>query len=403
MKTRIVATGAGVISPIAAGMYDFESALYRGEKPIGPSSLLETPYTVAEIPAFDAARWLGAKGIRVLDRTARLVCVAVHLALEDAGLKKNSHGEWESDVGLICGTMVGSVHSIASFDWSGLIESPQYVSPMEFPNTVINSPAGQAAIRFKLTGINSTICAGFASGISAIVYAASFLKLGRARTLLAGGAEEICEETVVGFHKSGAASPTGAARPFASGRNGSVPGEGAAFLVLETEADAREHGRNPLWEIAGAGSAHDGYPVKAGDANESGARTAIATALEKAGIESGQVACIVSGANGSEAMDQMEAHVLQQVFGSRLSGIPVCAPKAAMGEASGASGALNSVIAGIALQKQSLPPTPNYQENAYGLHMSAESLPVEGDYALVNAFGFDGIHSALVLKRCERT
>ena len=400
MKTRIVATGAGVISPIAPDMSDFESALYRGETAIGPSSFLETPYVVAEIRGFDAARLLGPKGLRVLDRTARLVCVAAHLALEDAGLRKNSQEEWESEVGLVCGTMLGSVHSISSFDWAGLIDSPQYLSPLEFPNTVINSPAGQAAIRFKLTGINSTICAGFASGVCAIAYAASFLRAGRARTLLAGGAEEVCEETVFGFYKSQTASPTGSAQPFADGRNGSVPGEGAAFLVLETESGARERGRNPLWEVAGAGSVHHGHPAEAISAKKS-ARSAIAIALEKARIGTSEIACIVSGANGSATMDDLEARVLQQVFGSRLSDVPLCAPKAGSGEASGASGALNSVIAGIALQKKSLPPTPGYQGNAYGLRMSAESLPVEGDYALVNAFGCDGIHAALVLRRFE--
>jgi 3-oxoacyl-[acyl-carrier-protein] synthase II len=402
VKTRIVATGAGVISPIAPDISMFESALYEGGPPIGPSSLLNASYNVAEIRGFDAAPLLGSKGLRVLDRTARLVCVAVHLALEDAGLRTNSQEEWEWNVGLVCGTMLGSVHSIASFDWSGLIDSPQFVSPLEFPNTVINSPAGQAAIRFNLKGINSTICAGFASGVCAIAYAASFLRTGRARTLLAGGAEELCEETVFGFYKSQTVSPTGSVQPFASGRTGCVPGEGAAFLVLETETGAVERGRKPLWEIAGAGSAHDnpGEPLTV---NEGGADTAIAIALEEAGIGAGQIACIVSGANGTRAVDHVEAHMLRQVFGSRLSEIPLCAPKAATGEAAGASGALNSVIAGIALQKRSLPPTPGYRENAYGLRMSDKSQPVEGEYALVNASGCDGIHAALVLRRCERT
>src|SRR5439155_18478109 len=113
-----------------------------------------------------------------------------------------------------CGTVFGSVHSITSFDWSGLEDGPAYVSPMEFPNTVINAPAGQAAIKHRLRGVNSTVCAGVASGLHAINYAADFLRFGRARALLAGGVEELCEETVLGCRGIGMASHGHVARPF---------------------------------------------------------------------------------------------------------------------------------------------------------------------------------------------
>jgi len=198
MSERIVITGAGVISSIGAGVEQFEQALYSGASGILPSELFGEQFTTAEVRNFTPQQWLGNKGIRVLDRSARLLSVAASMALQSAGLLQAEPAEGDPELGMICGTMFGGLHSITSFDWSGLIDGPNYVSPMEFPNTVINSPAGQAAIKFKLRGINSTVCAGLASGLYALHCATEFLTFGRARILLTGGVEELCEESVAG-------------------------------------------------------------------------------------------------------------------------------------------------------------------------------------------------------------
>ena len=187
MTVRVVVTGAGVISAAGAGIEEFERNLYGGCSGIGPSPLLGDTAVAAEVRNFTPQTWLGNKGIRVLDRSARLLCVAGHMALTATGLQQQDGGEGDPNLGLVCGTMFGSVHSITGFDWSGVTDGPSYVNPMEFPNTVINSPAGQAAIKHKLRGVNSTISAGLVSGLYAIHYAAEFLRFGRATALLAGG------------------------------------------------------------------------------------------------------------------------------------------------------------------------------------------------------------------------
>ncbi len=94
----------------------------------------------------------------------------------------------------------------------------------------------------------------------------------------------------------------------------------------------------------------------------------------------------------------METRALQTVFGTRLPGVPVCAPKAAFGESLGASGALLAVTASIALQKKSLPPTSGFEAHDGDLHLSSEPQPFDGDYALVNCFGCDGNNASLVVK-----
>jgi 3-oxoacyl-[acyl-carrier-protein] synthase II len=400
MDTRIVITGAGVISPIGAGLADFEKALYAGDSGAGPSQLLGAGTIAAEVRDFTPQQWLGNKGIRVLDRTARLLCVAAQMALSEAGPGGGNPAEADPECGLVCGTMFGSIHSITSFDWSGLEDGPNLVNPMDFPNTVINSAAGQAAIKFKLGCVNSTICAAQASGLYALDYAAGFLRLGRARMLLAGGAEELSEEALLGFGKNGLLSDSGTPLPFGAKRNGMILGEGAALMILESADAARERGAQPWAEIAGFGCAQDAHSTSTFEPHAEGARAAIEMALQSAGIPADQIACIVAAASGSRAGDGMEARALKNAFGAGLSEIPLCAPKAALGESLGAAGALGTLVAALALQKQCLPPTAGMNDaGVEGLRVMAHSQPIHGEYALINAFSCDGNNASLILRR----
>jgi 3-oxoacyl-[acyl-carrier-protein] synthase II len=400
MSTRIVITGAGVISSIGAGVDEFERAIYGGASGIGPSELFGDQTSAAEVRKFTPQQWLGNKGIRVLDRSARLLCVAAQMALcASRLLQQGETTEGDPELGLICGTMFGGLHSITSFDWSGLMDGPNYVNPMEFPNTVINSPAGQAAIKYKLRGINSTVCAGLASGLYALHCGAEFLRFGRARILLCGGVDEICEESILGFRKTDVTSPSGSLRPFSKGRDGTVLGEGSALLVLESSETAAARGASPWAEVSGFGCAHDAKDINAFQLRAGGATAAVEQALESAGIAPDEVGCIISGASGSRAGDEMEARALANIFKDRLGEIPVCAPKAALGEVMGVSGALCALVAAITLRKQTVPPTAGFAESEYGLRLSGEPQPMGGVCALVNAFGCDGNNAAMVLRR----
>jgi 3-oxoacyl-[acyl-carrier-protein] synthase II len=388
MTPRVVVTGAGVISSIGAGMEEFERNLYAGCSGVGASPLLGEGAIAAEVRNFNPQQWLGNKGIRVLDRSARLLSVAAQMALTATGLQQQEGAEGDPNLGLVCGTMFGSVHSITSFDWSGVTDGPTYVNPMEFPNTVINSPAGQAAIKHKLRGVNSTISAGLVSGLYAIHYAVEFLRFGRATALLAGGVEELSEEAWVGFGKVGILSARGCARPFAADRDGTVLGEGSALWMLETAESAAARGATPVLEISGFGAAHDAHNIQAYRVRAEGATSAIQQALLAAGITPDAIGCVIACASGSPAGDEMELRALRNVFGARLDSIPVCAPKAAFGEALGASGALCALTAGLALAKGGVPPAG----------LLSNVTDVAGEYALVNCFGCDGNNAALVLK-----
>ncbi len=394
MSDAIAVSGIGVVSPLGAGLEAFASALYSGARTGGSCTRFDG--YAGEIPEFDPQPWLGS-GFRPMDRTARLLSVAVHLALADARRNIATEGEGDPGLGLICGTMLGGIHSITSFDWDGITEGPDYVSPMGFSNTVINSAAGQAAIRFKLRGVNSTICAGLSSGLYALGYASDFLAFGRASALLAGGVEELSEEVLVGLAKSGALSASRSAMPFGPERDGIVPSEGAAVLLLEWVSSARARGITPAVEIAGFGSAHSGS-TNGSAATSDAARAAMRQALQAAGVAPSAIACLVTSGSGSRDADVMEARALRQVFDDALRAIPACAPKAGFGEAMGGSGALCAVTAALALSRQSLAPTAGYAGTEYGLRLSDAPQPIAGEYALVNACGCDGHNVSLVLR-----
>ena len=193
------------------------------------------------------------KDLRNLDRSTRLISSAARLAIDDSKItitEDNTHS-----MGVSIGTTFGSLHSISQFDRSGLIDGPRFVNPSHFPNTVINSPASQVSIRYKIKGFNTTISTGFCASLDAVSYAADFIKLNRADVVLAGGVEELCEETFLGFHKLGCLSGMDGSEPvccpFDARRNGLILSEGAAVLVLENEKHARQRGAAVLATVLG--------------------------------------------------------------------------------------------------------------------------------------------------------
>jgi 3-oxoacyl-[acyl-carrier-protein] synthase II len=156
---KIVITGIGVLSPIGIGKDAFCEALFQGKTGFKTISLFDTSsfnvHSAGEISDFDPVSFLGKKGLRTLDRSTRLLSSAAKLAIEDAHLQIDEQNT--NSIGVSIGTTFGSLHSISQFDREGLIEGPRFVNPSHFPNTVINSPASQVSIRFKIKGFNTTI------------------------------------------------------------------------------------------------------------------------------------------------------------------------------------------------------------------------------------------------------
>ncbi len=349
-KQRIVITGIGVVAPNGIGKQEFWANCAAGVSGIKPITLFDvSKYRcryAGEISNFQPEQYLGPKGLRNLDRTTLLSLVAAKLAIDDAKLEITD--ENRNDIGVVLGSTMGSVHSISEFDKEGLREGPRYVNPAHFPNTVINSPASQVAIRFGLKGLNATIATGFTASLDAIGYAMDMLRLGRANTLLVGGVEELCIQTFLGFYKLGllARSLNGTPPSFAplhgAGR-GTLLGEGAAFFVCETSEHADARAAAHLAVVEGYGTYFDPTAVYRYDPEARGAAEAINAALSDAGVGSKEIGAVSSGANGFPACDRSCYASIRRVLVDEA--VQVSAPKALLGETFSADGALRLAVA----------------------------------------------------------
>jgi 3-oxoacyl-[acyl-carrier-protein] synthase II len=366
MNKKVAITGIGVLSPIGIGKDNFWGGLFQGKTGFKTISLFDTtPFNVhiaGEISDFDPVSLLGKKGLRTLDRSTRLISSAVKLAIDDANLQITNENTYS--IGVAIGTTFGSLHSISQFDREGLIEGPKYVNPSYFPNTVINSPASQVSIRFKIKGFNTTISTGFCASLDAVSYAADFIRLNRAGVVLAGGVEELCEETFLGFHNLGCLSGTDGSEPiccpFDVRRNGIILSEGTAVLVLEDLEHAHKRGAEILAVIMGYGNSFD--PSADRDFNHAGKglRNAINLALKDASLNPEEIDYISASANSTKGLDRMETKVIKEVFGEHVLNISVSSIKSMVGESFSASGALTLAAAVGTIKKGFIPPTINY-------------------------------------------
>jgi len=396
---RVVITGIGVIAANAVGREAFSKAIFDGASGIKPISLFNTAgfkvKTAGEVADFKPQDFLGDKGLRTLDRSTKLAASATKLAIDDSSVEISD--ENSRAFGVSMGSTFGSISSVSNFDREALTEGPRYVNPGLFPNTVINSPASQVSIKFNIKGFNATISSAFCAGLDAIGYAADQIRLGRAKTVFAGGVEELCEQLFLGFYKTdclaGLNGPEICA-PFDKRRNGILLGEGACVLVLEDLDAALMRKAHIYAEVLGFGMSFG--PGNLG--------RAISLALKESGLNAAQIDFVSSCANSTKELDSEETRALKEAFGPSVSKIQVGAVKSMLGECYSASGSLQvaAAIAGIARQEAF--PTVNYEELDPDCDLNyvvnkAKSCKI--NKALIIASGKTGYNSSLIISKYQ--
>jgi 3-oxoacyl-[acyl-carrier-protein] synthase II len=369
MKKRIVITGLGILSSIGKGREDFWSGLKEGRSGCRPITLFDTSnYHVkvaGEITDFDAKKYMGEKGLRSLDRSTKLLVSAAKLAIDDSRFKITE--ENTDNVGVSVGTTLGSVKSIGDFHEVTLREGPRYTNPSLFPNTVINSPASQVSIWHNIKGFSTTISTGFTASIDAMKYAYDFIQLGRVNLVYAGGVEELCEQTFLGFHilKFLSGSTPGQEIvncPFDKRRNGILLSEGACLLAMEELEHAKRRDANILGEVIGFGTRFDPFRINRYNPRATGLIAAMRLALEDAEITVNDIDYICANANSTPSADKVETFAIKEVFGKRAHKIPVSAVKSMVGEGFSVSGAFAAAASLAVLKNDFIFPTINYRE-----------------------------------------
>ncbi|MEK7368316.1 MAG: beta-ketoacyl-[acyl-carrier-protein] synthase family protein, partial [Planctomycetota bacterium] len=407
MEKRVVVTGIGIISPVGVGKESFWENLQNGVSGIKPISLFDVSEyrskKAGEIPDFDPNKFLGSKGIRHFDRTSLLVTAASSICMEDAKLDKVYK---EDDFGIVLGSTFGSIDSISTFDMEALSEGPNYVNPMDFPNTVLNAPASRASIFCQAKGLNSTISTGESSGVDAIICASDFLRLGRIKVVMAGGVYGLTKNIFWAACKAGVLSGSNSAggveicAPFDKRRNGIVMGEGAALLLLECMEDAKARGAKIYAEVKGYGTSFN--PNLGGSEDLGGGVRAISMALNNAGLKPKDVSLIYANANSSINGDRMENTVIKKALGDLAKKIPISAIKSMTGDCLDASGAMQCAASVMSINTGFIPPTINYKEADPDCdldYVPNKKRQARVDNVLVESFSYTGNCSALIMSK----
>ncbi len=400
MDTRIVITGVGLVSSLGTGRECFFEALFAGADGTGPVQLFDTASLPVKLAApvkdFSAEQILGAQGLRTLDRSTRLLLAAGKLALQDAGLAEGA--VVPEALGVATGSTLGSLKSICGFDIESLREGPRYVNPALFPNTVLNSSSSQLSIRCNARAFNVTMSQGACSGLAALRYAAQALLAGRARVVLAGGVEELCEEAFMGMLSAGILSGSRPGSetlscPFDRRRNGLVAGEGACVLVVETLRDARRRNAVILGECCGWGE---------GFGRSDGLQRSMTEAMRSAHCRGEDLAYLSASAVSLPDQDAREARAIRQTFGADAGGLPVSALASQIGSCYSAAGSFQAVSALGALQADRIPATihTDLPDETLGIDVVTQPRGGSGkEYVLVNAVDATAASASLVLRR----
>jgi 3-oxoacyl-[acyl-carrier-protein] synthase II len=407
---RVVVTGLGCISPLGNTVAATWESAIAGRSGVAPitqfdASDLKTRFA-AEVRGFDPQEALGRREARRMDRYTQLAAVAVQEAVEHAGLAIDDGNR--DRVGIILGTGIGGAGTLVTETRKFVERGPRWVSPHLVPMMLPDAAPGQIAILLGARGPNMSVVTACASGTNAIGEAAEMIRRGAADVMLAGGSEAgIVDVAVAGFSVMDALSsrnddPAGASRPFDLNRDGFVIGEGAAFLVLESEAFARARGAPILAEIAGYGTTNDAFHVSAPAENGAGAAACMRLALDDAGLGPSDIDYINAHGTSTRLNDMSETTAIKTVFGETAYNVPVSSTKSMTGHLLGAAGTLEAMFCVQALQTGLLPPTINYEtpDPVCDLdYVPNEKRQVALEYALSNSFGFGGHNACLIFGR----
>ena len=409
-RKRVVITGMGAVTPLGDSIDAYWASLKKGESGIGAMTLVDPtdyPCKVAgEIPDFDPGKYINPREARRMARFSQTAVAAAALAIEDAEL--NLSAEDEERMGVVMGNGNGGfpdteANARTLFNRGGMRISPFFI-PMILPNMA----AANVSRIFGLKGYTSTVITACAAGTQGIGEAAEAIRRGAADVVLGGGCEAgICQLGLGGFNVIKALSrsevpPDKASRPFDANRDGFVPAEGAAILVLESLDHAMDRGANILAEVSGYGVSSDAFHAVQPDEDGAGAARAMRWAIENAGMQTTDIDYINAHGTSTPKNDMVETLAIKKVFGEGAYDVPISSTKSMIGHALGGAGALEAVACVKTIQDGIIHPTINYETADPDCdldYVPNEARQAQVNTTLSNSFGFGGQNACIVLSK----
>lgn len=412
---RVVITGLGLVTPLACGVEESWSRILDGKSGAGPitrfdASNVTTKYA-CEVPlgdgsdgTFNADDWMAPKERRKVDDFILYGISAAEQAVQDAGWTPEDE-ESRLRTGVMIGSGIGGLNSIAETAVLIKERGPRRVSPFFIPGALINLISGQVSIRYGFKGPNHAVVTACSTGAHAIGDASRLIKNGDADVMIAGGAEAaISEIGIAGFNACKALStkrvddPEAASRPYDEDRDGFVMGEGAGVVVLEEYEHAKARGAKIYAEVIGYGLSGDAYHITAPSEDGEGGERSMRAALKDAGVTPSDIDYI--NAHGTSTMaDVIELGAVERMMGAAAGSVTMSSTKSATGHLLGAAGAIEAIFSILAIRDQVAPPTINLDNPAVETQVDlAPNKKVERkiDIALSNSFGFGGTNASVV-------
>ncbi len=412
MKHRVVVTGMGVITSLGSDLDQFWGSLMEGKSGVSQVDAFDvSDYTTriaAEVKNFNPEEFgIDKKDARKMDRFVQFASVASKLAVEDAGLVIGENADPER-VGVMVGSGIGGLGTWEDQHNILLERGPKRVSPFFIPMMIANMASGQVSILTGAKGPNSTAVTACATGTHSIGDSYKLIQRGDADVMIAGGAEATIRPTgMAGFCSMRAMStrndePEKASRPFDTGRDGFVMGEGSGVLVLESLEHAQKRGAKIYAEIIGYGMSGDAFHMTEPDPD--GAATCMKKAVRDAGIAPEEIDYINAHGTSTPVGDISETKAIKKAFGDHAYKLAVSSTKSMTGHLLGAAGGVEAVILGLTIQNSMIAPTINLENPDPECdldYVPNAARRAEVRTALSNSFGFGGHNATIVMRKYE--
>ncbi len=419
-RTRVVVTGLGTTNPLGGNVADTWDGMVAGRSGVRPladspgfAAFIESglakdlPVGIGGTAAVEPTDVLERVRARRLDRSSQFALIAAQEAWKDSGLDvPQQGGELDGDrIGVAMASGIGGVQTLLTNYDALLAKGPRRVSPISVPMLMANAPAATISLEIGARAAVNTPVSACASGNEAIALAADQIRLGRADVVLAGGTEAAIHPLpIAAFANMMALSknpddPATVSRPWDTGRDGFVLGEGAGALVLESEEHALARGARIYAEVLGTGITADSHDIAQPDPAGKGGTRAILRALQDGDIDPANVAHVNAHATSTPQGDVAEALMLHATLGSHANEVVVTSTKSMTGHLLGGAGALEAVATILAIHHRLSPPTINLDDLDPAVELDIATKPrdlAHGDIVgLNNSFGFGGANVAV--------
>jgi len=414
---RVVVTGLGMVTPLGVGVDHNWKQILAGKSGIDRIVGFDVDDIACQIAGqvpssdeeggLDLDAFIDPREQRRQDRFIQLGLVAAQLAVEDSGWMPDDV-EAQNRTGVMIGSGIGGLETIVTTDQLMNERGTRRISPFFIPSALINLISGHVSIKYGFRGPNHSVVTACSTGAHAIGDAARMVALDDADVMVAGGTEAaVCRIGMAGFAAARALStgynddPQRGSRPWDTGRDGFVMGEGAGIVVLEELEHAKARGATIYAEVKGYGMSGDAYHITAPAEDGDGGFRAMQAALKRAGLTADDIDYVNAHGTSTPLGDLIEAGAVRRLLGDAVSKVSMSSTKSATGHLLGAAGAIEAIYSVKAVQTGDLPPTLNLEAPEEAV-ADFDLVPLktrnrEVRNAMSNSFGFGGTNASLIV------